>query len=69
MEKRSPELKSKLKQRAVEKKWRGSVKTKLKLEKSGEAFTGVEVETRKREPWRRNGWKRRSSEAPKLKEV
>ena len=39
MEKRSPELKSKLKQRPVEKKWRGSVK-KLKSENSGEEMDG-----------------------------
>ena len=45
------------------------MKTKLKSERRGEAFTGVEVETRKRESWRRNGWKRRSPEALKLKEV
>ena len=39
VEKRSPELKSKLKQRPVEKKWRGSVK-KLKSENSGEEMDG-----------------------------
>ena len=67
MEKHSLELKSKLKQRAVEKKQRGMMKTKLKSEKSGEAFTGVEVETKNREPLSKKGWKRRSLEAPKLK--
>ena len=30
----------------MEKKWRGPVKTKLKSERSGEAFTGVEVKTK-----------------------
>ena len=68
MEKRSPELiNSKIKQRSVKKKLRGPVKTKLKSERSGEEFTKVEVETKNTEPWRRNGWKRRSPEAPKLK--
>ena len=42
------------------------MKTKLKSERSGEAFTRVEVETKNRERWRRNGWKRRSPEASKL---
>ena len=43
------------------------MKTKLKSKRSGEAFIGVEVETKHRESWRRNGSKRRSPEAPKLK--
>ena len=30
----------------MEKKWRGPVKIKLKSERSGEAFIGVEVETK-----------------------
>ena len=35
--------------------------------RNGEAFIGVEVDTKNREAWRRNGSKRRSPEAPKLK--